>query len=211
MIFISRYRQSRHVLVLVLSLALALAAAPGTARAQEDDEDFQPTYGRGDQMISMNLGLFIPLFFAGGPDGIKDANLTLGGTGHLMWSGFLTNEIALGGELGGMFAYTPNRNALYMIPLAMRLTYFFRAYPFEFPLSIAAGMNFSRFDGAFKIDPIVMPGVGAYWNMNSEWAFGVDLRYWWVPQFYNHVSDVSNEDNRFGNFMSTTMSILYRF
>ena len=191
------------------AFALLIPAIPVTA--QEPVDEFEPTYGMGDQMLSLNLGLFIPLFFAGGPDGIEDANLSLGGTGHLLWSAFLTNEIALGGEFGGMFAFTPNRNTLYMIPLAARITYFLRAYPYEFPLSIAAGMNFSRFGESFKIDPIVIPGVGFYWNLNTEWAFGLDARYWWVPQIYTGQSEVDSSENRFGNFLATTLSVLYRF
>lgn len=190
---------------------ILLLAAPMGVFAQDAEESFEPTYGLGDQMLSLNLGLFIPLFFTGGPDGLQDANLTLGGTGHLLWSAFLTNELAVGGELGGMFAFTPNRNTLFMIPLATRLTYFIRSYPFEFPLSLAAGMNFSRFGDSFKIDPIIIPGVGFYWNLNTEWAFGLDARYWWVPQIYTGQSEIPSADNRFGNFLATTLSVLYRF
>jgi hypothetical protein len=58
-----------------------------------------PTYTLGDQILSMNLGLFIPLFYTGGPDGLQDANLSLGGTGHLAWSAFLNNNLAVGGSL----------------------------------------------------------------------------------------------------------------
>ncbi len=174
------------------------------------EEDFVPTYGLGDQLLSLNLGMLFPLFYTGGPDGMEDANLTLGGTGHLMWSSFLTNDFAVGGEFGGMFAFTPNRNTLFMIPLAARASYFLRAYPFEFPLTLAAGINFSRFRDNFKIDPIVIPGAGFYWNYNAEWAFGLDLRYWWVPQVYSGPEPPS-EDTRFGNFLGSTLSVLYRF
>lgn len=203
--------RSRHTILILTAVFVFSLISIVSVTAQEDGEDFEPTYGMGDQMLSLNLGMFIPLFFAGGPDGIQDANLTLGGTGHLMWSAFLTNELAVGGEFGGMFAFTPNRNALYMIPLAARLTYFLRAYPYEFPLSIAAGLNFSRFGDSFKVDPIIIPGAGFYWNMNTEWAFGFDARYWWVPQVYTDSSEIPSSENRFGNFLATTFSVLYRF
>jgi hypothetical protein len=173
-------------------------------------ERFVPTYALGDQILSMNLGLFIPLFYSGGPDGVEDANLSLGGTGHLAWSAFVNNNLAVGGEFGGMFAFTPNRNTLFMIPLAARATWFFRSYPFEFPISLAAGVNFSRFRENFKTDPIVIPGAGFYWNLSTEWAFGFDARYWWVPQVYSGPEPASDE-TRFGNFLATTLSVLYRF
>lgn len=161
-------------------------------------------------MLSLNLGTIFPLFYTGGPGGYEDANLTVGGTGHLQWSAFLNNNWAVGGEFGGMFAFTPNQNTLFMIPLATRLTYFLRAYPFEFPLSLAAGINFSRFEENFKSDPILIPGIGAYWNYNTEWAFGLDLRWWWVPQIYTGPTPPS-DDTRFGNFLASTLSVMYRF
>lgn len=196
----------RRIVFSVLAVALA-----GSLYAQDSPEErFQPTYSLGDQMLSLNLGAIFPLFYTGGPDGLEDANLTLGGTGHLQWSGFLNNNMAIGGEFGGMFAFTPNQNTLYMIPLAARFTYFLRAYPFEFPLSLAAGINFSRFEENFKTDPILIPGVGFYWNYTTEWAFGLDLRWWWVPQIYTGSTPPS-EDNRFGNFLSSTLSVMYRF
>jgi len=201
----------------VLLAAAALVAAPVVAQQQEEPatpaqpgDEFVPTYGLGDQLLSLNLGMLFPLFYTGGSDGLQDANLTLGGTGHLMWSSFLSNNLAVGGEFGGMFAFTPNRNTLFMIPLAARVSYFLRSYPFEFPLTLSAGMNFSRFRDNFKVDPIVIPGAGFYWNYNTEWAFGLDLRYWWVPQIYSGPEPPS-EDTRFGNFLASTFSVLYRF
>jgi hypothetical protein len=190
-------------------LIAPLAAQEAEPESPPDEEaEFVPTYSTGDQMLSLNLGLFIPLFYTG--DGVRDANLTLGGTGHLVWSSFVNNNLAIGGEFGGMFAFTPNQNTLFMIPLAARLSYFLRSYPFEFPLTFAAGINFSRFGENFKTDPILIPGVGFYWNYTIEWAFGLDVRYWWVPQIYQGPEPPSS-DSRFGNFLATTLSVLYRF
>ena len=205
-------RTSTTALVLLLML-LSLAGVYAQDSPDSGDEaegDFVPTYTLGDQILSLNVGMLFPLFYTGGPDGRQDANLTLGGTGHLSWSSFLNNNLAVGGEFGGMFAFTPNRNTLFMIPLAARISYFLRAYPFEFPLTLAAGVNFSRFRDSFKTDPIVIPGAGFYWNYSTEWAFGLDLRYWWVPQIYRGP-DPPAEDTRFGNFLGTTLSVLYRF
>lgn len=193
--------------VLIVAAFASVSAQDGEAEPQE--ERFEPTYSLGDQMLSLNLGTIFPLFYYGGPK-VEDANLTIGGTGHLAWSAFLNNNLAVGGEFGGMFAFTPNRNTLFMIPLAARLSYFLRSYPFEFPLTLAAGVNFSRFEENFKTDPIVIPGVGFYWNYNTEWAFGLDVRWWWVPQIYRGPTPPAS-DTRFGNFLSSTLSVMYRF
>ncbi|MFO8063596.1 MAG: hypothetical protein R6V29_03085 [Spirochaetia bacterium] len=174
----------------------------------EPVEDYAPTYSLGDQTLAINMGLFIPLFYSGGPDGTANANLSLGGTGSLQWNSYLNNNMTLGGELSGMFAFTPNERALFMVPLTVRYSYIFRAYPFEFPLHIGAGVNFSRLEEQGKIDPIVKPGASVLWNMNPDWAFGLNLTYWWVPQWY--TGDLS-DDTRYGNFLETTLSAVYHF
>ncbi len=198
----------RRLPAVILLFAITLSALPAQEEEPVTEEDFIPTYTVGDQILSINLGLFIPLFYSGA--GVQDANLTLGGTGHLRWSSFLSNNWSVGGEFGGMFAFTPNRNTLFMIPVAARTTYYVRSYPFEFPLSIAAGLNFSRFEENFKTDVILMPGAGFYWNYNSEWSFGADARYWWVPQIYRGPEPPA-DDTRYGNFLSVTASVLYHF
>ncbi len=188
---------------------IAMVAISPVAAQDEPEDEYIPAYTIGDQILSINLGLFFPLFYTGG-DGAQDANLSLGGTGHLRWSSFVSDTVSVGGEFGGMFAFTPNRRTLFMIPLVARSTYYIRRYPFEFPLSVAAGVNFSRLEENFKSDMIIMPGAGFYWNQSLEWAFGFDVRYWWIPQIYRGPSPPADA-TRFGNFMSVTASVLYHF
>jgi hypothetical protein len=206
--------------LLTLFAAFALLLYPVTAAVAQDEpdsppeeetppeEEFVPTYTLGDQTLAINMGLFIPLFFAGGPDGVARTNLTLGGVGSLQWNSYLNNNMTLGGELAGTFSFSPNRRALFMVPITLRYAYILRAYPFEFPLHIGAGINFTRLEEQGKIDPIVKPGASFVWNMNPDWAFGLNLTYWWVPQWYS--GDLSDE-SRYGNFLETTLSAVYHF
>ncbi len=207
-----------RISILIAVLALLLYPVT-TAVAQEEpesppeeeappEEEFVPTYTLGDQTLAINMGLFIPLFFAGGPDGVANANLSLGGVGSLQWNSYLNNNMTLGGELAGTFSFSPNRRALFMVPITLRYAYILRAYPFEFPLHIGAGINFTRLEEQGKIDPIVKPGASVVWNMNPDWAFGLNLTYWWVPQWY--TGDLSDE-SRYGNFLETTLSAVYHF
>ncbi len=195
--------------------ATLLSVPAATLSAQEEDQpQFEPTYGLGDQLMKINLGLFIPLFFTGGPDGMQSTNLSLGGTGSLQWLTHVSNNVAVGGELGGMFAFSPTRT-LFMVPITARVEYYFRNYPWEFPVHLGAGMNISRIPNeATKIDPILKPGVSMYYNTDGDWAFGANLVYWWVPQWYGDAEfenpDLDDED-RFGNFLELSFSALYRF
>ena len=195
----------------VMACILMLVATTALAQQNANDEIFVPTYSLGDQTLSINLGLFIPLFFAGGPDGTANTNLTLGAAGSIAWGSYITNELKLGAEVGGSFSFTPNRRVLFLVPITANASYIFQAYPFDLPVSLGVGMSFARIDDLLKIDPFVRPGVGFYWNYSSQWAFGGDLRYWFTPQIYTDRSPAGSEETRIGNFLELTLSALYRF
>lgn len=195
-------------MVLLVACASAAVAQNGPA---DDEEIFVPTYSLGDQTLSINLGLFGPLFFAGGPDGAVPANLSLGGAGSLAWASYLSNEVTLGVEVGGSFSFTPNARALFIVPINATASYVLSAYPFEFPLSAGVGLSFSRLDELLKVDPFVKGGASFYWNYSSQWAFGANLRYWLIPQLYTDNSPAGADATRLGNFLEFTLSALYRF
>lgn len=194
-----------------LALAPALTAQDAEAPETDDEEIFVPTYSLGDQTLAINLGLFAPLFFAGGPDGIASTNLTLGGVGSLAWGSYITNEFKLGVEVGGSFSFTPNRRALFIVPIVANASYIFGAYPFEFPVSMGLGMSFSRVDDLLKVDPFVKGGGGFYWNYSGQWAFGANAQYWFIPQIYTDRSPAGASETRLGNFLEITFSALYHF
>ena len=184
--------------------------------ASDDDEDddidtYVESYSLGDQMFFINGGVFIPLFFFDKSGEVMDTNLTLGGNGSLCWQVFLSNHVSLGAELGGMFALSPNKRVLYMIPLMVKATYWFRFYPFEVPISLGLGGNLSILEEAAHIDIIAKPSIGFYWNFNEEWAFGANATYWFVPQMYSGSGKVPESNSMFGNFMDVSLSVLFRF
>ncbi|GAB4222314.1 MAG: hypothetical protein Kow009_14070 [Spirochaetales bacterium] len=192
-------------------LLLFLIFLPLTLYGQEDETTpYVPTYVLGNQMLIINAGLFVPLFFQSLGGEIDNTNLSLGGVGSIQWSTYLNNQMTLGVEGGGMFAFSPNGRTLFMLPVTARYAYLLRAYPFEFPLSISAGINFTRLSSMFKILPIVKPGVSVYWNYSLEWAFGVNFFYWWTPNLYLGPEPPKSE-SRFGNFLEISLSALYHF
>ena len=162
-------------------------------------------------MFFINGGLFIPLFFFDTNGSGMKTNLTLGGTGSLCWQVFLYNNLSVGGELGGMFAMSPNERILYMVPLTVKATYWLRFYPFEIPISLGLGANLSILEEAAHIDFIAKPSVGFYWNFSEEWAFGANLTYWFVPQMYSGSGKVTSSHSMFGNFMDFSLSVMFRF
>ncbi|MEW5815289.1 MAG: hypothetical protein AB1798_07860 [Spirochaetota bacterium] len=169
----------------------------------------KPTYGLGDQMFSLNAGLFVPLFFNSSPAGIKPTNLKPGGVGSLEWDAFINDRISLGVEVGGMFALSPLNRTLVMVPITFKFSYFLRSFPFEFPLFLGVGINFTKLQDDLYIGPILKPGASFYWAFNAQWSFGLNLVYWWVPQWY--IKDELKAQTRYGNFLAITLSALYHF
>ena len=70
---------------------------------------------------------------------------------------------------------------------------------------------FSRLQDNQKIDAFLKAGSAFYWNYSSQWAFGANLFYWFVPQIYGASSPATSDATRFGNFLEFTLSALYHF
>jgi len=168
----------------------------------------------GDQIFSINAGLFIPLFIhnpspASGEDAINSSNLSIGGTGSLYYGAYLNNNFQLGMEIGAMFSRSPNDNNFYMVPITFRGSYEFQLKNnlFSIPVFLGAGMCMTSYLEDFHVDMIFKPGAGFFWNYSSNWSFGTNMTYWWVPQIYPSDSEL----NRLGNFMDVSLSAVYHF
>jgi hypothetical protein len=209
-------KQRRSLIIIAIILLMlvpgALLGAQEGADPGEEIEDIEDTptfsYGLGDQMFSIKAGLFIPLFFFGGGSATS-TNLSLGGMGALEWGAFLTGRLALGGELAGSFSFSPLGRTLAIIPITAKLSYFFFKYPFEIPLHIGVGINFTTLGDQLYVGLILKPGASFYWNFISSWAIGLNLAYWFVPQWYTKPELISQ--NRYGNFLEISISALYHF
>lgn len=193
------------VLWLLLAPGFAATAWAQVAKPQPPEQPLlQPTRTLGDQVFQISVGPLVPLFFQS-LSGVSATGLTLGGAGSLQWNAYVTKEVRVGLEVGGMFAFSRRRNTLLMVPLSAKAAYVLSAYPFEFPISLGVGLNIVKYVDDVYVDPIVRPGIGVYWQYDVTWSFGLNMVYWWVP----HISGAT--DTRFGNFLEITLSALYNF
>ena len=179
--------------------------SPAWAQDTKDVEP-PPQYSLGDQTLSINAGLLVPLFFLGYDGSIAGTNLTLGGAGSLNWMAYVNSSIRVGIEVGGMFALSPNGNTLLALPITAKASYVFAIYPFEIPVSLGLGMNIVKYIDASTIDFILKPGVSGLWAFNASWSFGLNATYWWSMQF----SDPPSE-GRVGNFLELSLCALYHY
>jgi hypothetical protein len=174
-------------------------------------------YNLGDQTMSINAGLFLPLFLMGGSQVTWLLTNTTTGTGYsphlsagivgsVSWAAYITPQIRVGADIAGNATWSPNGNTLLMLPFIAKASYIFSAYPFEFPLSLGVGMNIIKYVDDSTIDLLVRPGVGAYWVFNSSWSFGLNLNYWFDMQFATTAAN-----SRQGNFLEVSLGALYHY
>jgi hypothetical protein len=111
----------------------------------------------------------------------------------------------MGGELSGSFSGTRGGNMLFMVPFGVRLGYQFLFRRFEFPVSVMFGGASQMYleKGYFGI--ILKGSASAFWRFSSDWSFGLNGAWWYVPQWPN------NGQNSYGNFIELTMSARYHF
>jgi len=173
-------------------------------------DDYEETYVLGNRTFSINLGAGLPLFFQDFGGETYPANLELGMHGALQMDVYLNDYFRTGMSIGGMINGGPNKDDLYMVPMIWENTAELRYYPFKIPVSLGMGLNISQYKDESHTDFILKPGAGFYYYINSEWAFGLDLDYWWVPQLYNE-NNIGSDQNRMGNFLGITLGALYHF
>lgn len=212
----------RRVSYLLIIMLLALNFAPLGAQEIDPPDDPLRLQSRinqrslGDQSFAIALGTIIPLFTVllsdipdiGKSSGVHSTQLTVGGVGSLTYSVYASPNIKIGLQLAGTFAWDINRNSLYMIPITVKGSWEF--HPFHrltIPVHVAMGINMTSWKEEFTADFIVKPGFGAYFDWSTEWSFGGDITYWFVPQ----LSAKDKRYNSLGNFMDINLAAEYHF
>ena len=197
---------------------------PGLASASPASEDPPPEEGPliprfrtnsrplGDKSFAITAGIYIPLFtvllhdWPGGryDAGIYPPKLSAGG------SVYLSSNLKLGLQLAGAFSADINRNFLYVVPVTIKGSWEFHPGPrFSIPLHLAAGVSMTTWKtDNFRVDMILRPGFGFYFDWSLEWSFGIDFTYWFIPQ----TGGLAKEHERsIGNFMDISLTAEYHF
>ncbi len=170
----------------------------------------------GDQYLTISLGLQLPLFIhnpnpGDGEVAINQTNLRPGLSGGLGWAAFLNNEISLGLNVNAAYSADLNGSGFFAVPILVNGAYYLRTSPIEVPLNLGLGLNIMRYKDITTVGMIVTGGVSVYWNAIEDWSFGVNIQYWWQPEFYGAGSDIPASMTRFGNSLQITASALYNF
>lgn len=198
-------RLFRSLLPAVLFLAGALSL---TAQATELKYDHRVT---GDRSLTIQLGPLFPWMLQKFDGSTAPANLSLGGTLGIDLDFYLNDSIKLGGGLRGKATASPNNSTLFMVPITFRAIWEGKFNHFSFPVGMGVGFSFTNFRTDTSFDPILMPTVGAYWNMSSSWSFGLDASQWIVFQAYYPGGTIPTSDSRVAYFADLTLGAIYHF
>lgn len=200
-------------LVLLVPLLFCYLSV-GLAFAQEEPEE-QPVeepftiYTLGQQSLSISAGMFIPLFLQEFPlfgGATQDTKLKTRVAGSLQWGVHLSNNWMAGLEVGGIVTKDINDAPYYMLPITVKGSYIIHFFPFEFPIFVGTGMNIIKYsEDLTNLTWIVKPGFSSIWKYNINWGFGLNMVYWWVPEFW------SDGKGRMGNFLEVTLTVQYNF
>ncbi len=166
----------------------------------------------GDMAIALSAGFFIPLFIHNpniplGEGALGPTKLSLGASLAISGGVYINDNIQLGMEAGVSFSDSINEHNYVAYPIFLKGSYEFhflkgRLY---LPLYLGLGIQMSSYQSNFNLDTLVKPGLGLHWQFLENWAVGMDLMYWWVPQ----VNIDDSYYTRIAGFMDLSVAVTY--
>ncbi|MDR2184795.1 MAG: hypothetical protein LBO80_03885 [Treponema sp.] len=197
---------------LFLIPVILLCAVPAVFAQEEEPEipgdewSGMPSslYSRGDKTFTISLGAIFPTLMYNDFNKVE-TKIKPGGTGFLAFNYFLNSYLFIGAEIGGMFSPTIGENMVYIVPMGVKVGYQFVIGRFEFPVSLMAGFAPQQYKNEDYGGFFLKPSVSVFWRFNTDWSFGLNTGWWWVPQWTGKGPDA------YGNFMDLTVCARYHF
>lgn len=165
----------------------------------EDEVYVYASNGAGDQFLKINLGAIFPLNFKG--------QLKTGGKASIGYFKFLTENLAVGGELGATYSISIGEKVLVMIPITLGVMYQPYIGNFEFPLYAEIGMANQTWQN-MEIFPSFTAklSAGAYYRITDSVSLGISTDFLWVPEWFKDSSKNFN-----GLFETAEIGLRYHF
>jgi len=199
----------------IISL-IVLILLPTFLFAQQESTSTYREYGMGSQIFTFRAGPFIPAFMyrPSIEDGdallsFSDTRMNVGGYGSIRYQGFLTSTLALGGELGYIFAYDKGEELFTSVPIQAKLTYIPLQGRFELPLSVGLGFAYNSLEGASVGSLFVSAEVGFSWFYTDNWGITLSGGLHLIPELYTKNHPNFHDSTLLGT-MPITLSLSYR-
>jgi hypothetical protein len=197
------------ILLLISLPVLLFSQEEGSEEEILPDRDiyYADLYTSGDQTFVISLGTVFPVvFFNKGKVIEHNFSPPVGGAGSLAYNYYFNSNFFVGGEIGGMFIPTLANSMAFIIPLGIRSGFQFYIWRLEFPLYASIGVSWHRYLNVGYFGMYLKGGASAYFKFNSDWSFGLNTAWYWLPEWTNN----SNKDV-YGNVIELTLSARYHF
>lgn len=171
-------------------------------------------YEMGSQIFTFRAGAVIPLFFYrpyADSDtflSFDETHMNVGGYGSIRYQGFITNSLALGGELGYFFAYSQS-DLFTTVPLQAKLTYIPLQGTFEIPLSIGLGGAYNSYGASRYFSLFGSAEAGFSWFFSENWGITLSAGFQMIPELYGKDNE-KWKDTTYAAFLPITLSVSYR-
>jgi len=169
-------------------------------------------YSKGDQTITISLGAVFPIVFYNN-DKVIPHNIEppVGGALSLAYSHFLSPHFFLGGEVGFISAFTLGQNAVFIIPVGLRVGWQFVFRRFEFPLYGVIGIAPQKYLDLGYFGMYLKGAVSAYYRFNPNWSFGLSADWSWYPQWPMKDGKRTPQKDINANIIDVLLSARYHF
>ena len=165
----------------------------------EDDVYVYSTNGAGDQFLKINLGAIFPLNFKG--------QLKTGGIASVGYYKFISETIALGGELSATYSVSIGEKVLVMLPFTFGAMFQPYIGKFEFPIFAEIGLANQTWQNMEHFPCLVAKvSAGAYFRITDSVSVGLSTDFFWMPQWFKDSSKNFN-----GLFESAVIGLRYHF
>ena len=203
----------------ILMVILLCSLFSGVLLAQDEDTTTSARqYSMGSQMFTFRAGPVIPAFFFRPYQSDRflsfpeDMHMQVGGYGSIRYQGFLNSTVALGGELGYLFAYDFGSDLFTSVPFQAKLTYIPVQGTFELPLSIGLGFAYNSYNSLVHtsfLSMLATAEAGFSWYFREDWGITLSAGLQLIPELYGK-DHVSHDHTTIAGFMPITLSVTYR-
>jgi len=162
-------------------------------------------YETGDQVFSFRAGVDFPAFIAFINDSSKNQTFSnihmqkVGGIASISYQGYLTERLALGGELGYQFINSLTPELFTAVPITAKLTYVpVQTGLFDLALSANLGMTFIKYDESKYLAPYASLTIQPSFYVTESWGIGIEAGITTTAELYTKNSGKSDSSALFG-------------
>lgn len=173
-------------------------------------------YATGDQVFSFRAGVDFPAFIAftnnsdKGTVTFADTHMKLGGYASISYQGYVSEKLALGGELGYAFNYSQSSLLLTTVPITAKLTYVpVQTGRFDIAASLNLGVAFLRYNEGKYMAPFAQATIQPTLFFTESWGIGVETGIMTSFELYTK-SNIKHNVNAICGLMPVTLTVAYR-